>query len=130
MLKKCAMIFGIVMLAVGVLGFVPGVSVHDHLFGIFHINAAHNVVHLLTGIVAVGVSLASEKASRRFFQIFGFVYGLVAILGMVSGDRPVLGLIANNMADVWLHILIAAGSLALGFLPERTWEKNPVRKAA
>ena len=50
-----------------------------------------------------------------FFRIFGIVYGLVATLGLIGGDRPILGIISNNIADVWLHIAIAAVSLLIGF---------------
>ena len=79
------------------------------------LNAAHNVVHLLTGIIAIMCGLASEHASILFFRIFGVVYALVAALGLVAGDRPILGIISNNMADVWLHVAIAAVSLLIGF---------------
>ena len=50
-----------------------------------------------------------------FFKIFGVVYGLVAVLGFFAGDQPLLGIIAHNMADMWLHVAIAAVSLYLGF---------------
>jgi len=39
----------------------------------------------------------------------------VAVLGLFSGDQPVLGLIANNMADVGLHFLAAGAALWCGF---------------
>jgi hypothetical protein len=116
LLKRAAILFGVVFLAVGVLGFVPGVTnEHEMLLGIFHVNAAHNVVHLLSGAVALACGLASAAASQWYFRIFGIVYGLVAILGFMQGDGLLLGLISNNMADVWLHIAIAAASLVLGF---------------
>jgi len=87
------------------------------LLGIFHVNAAHNVVHLLSGAVALGCGLASVSAARLYFRIFGLVYGLVAVLGAVQGNALLLGLISNNTADIWLHAAIAVTSLALGFAP-------------
>ncbi|MBA2368415.1 MAG: DUF4383 domain-containing protein [Candidatus Protochlamydia sp.] len=59
---------------------------------------------------------SSERASRLFFQIFGIVYGLVALLGYYYLDRPIFGIIAHNLADAVLHIVISAASLYLGFL--------------
>ena len=50
-----------------------------------------------------------------FFRIFGVIYALVAALGIYSGEHPMLGLIANNYADVGLHAVIAAVALYLGF---------------
>jgi hypothetical protein len=120
MTKTLALLFGAVFVLVGILGFIPAVAPDEHLLGIFHVNAAHNVVHLLTGIVAIMCGLASEHAAILFFRIFGIVYGLVAVLGLIGGDRPILGMISNNMADVWLHIGIAAVSLLIGFTARRS----------
>jgi hypothetical protein len=116
LLKRAAILFGVVFLAVGVLGFVPGATnEHQMLLGIFHVNAAHNVVHLLSGAAAFACGLSSAAASRWYFRIFGIVYALVAILGFVQGEGLLLGLISNNMPDVWLHVVISAAALALGF---------------
>jgi uncharacterized membrane protein YbaN (DUF454 family) len=43
MIKTAAVIFGIVFLVIGILGFVPSVAPEQMLFGIFHVNAAHDV---------------------------------------------------------------------------------------
>lgn len=115
MLKRIAIAFGVVFLLVGFLGFVPGITRDEHLLGIFHVNPAHNVVHLLTGVVAIACGLTSAYASQLFFRIFGVIYALVAILGFIMGDQPIFGVISNNMADAWLHTAIAAVSLFLGF---------------
>ena len=56
-----------------------------------------------------------EKASRVFFQAFGVIYGLVAVLGFFYGDAPLLGIVANNAADSVLHVVIAVVALYLGF---------------
>jgi hypothetical protein len=113
-----AVLFGVVFLLVGILGFVPAVTKDQMLLGIFHVNAAHNAVHLLSGVVALFCGLSSVGASRWYFRIFGLVYGAVAVLGyMAGGDTMLLGLISNNMADTWLHVGIAAVSLLLGFMP-------------
>jgi hypothetical protein len=120
MYRKLAITFGLVFLLVGTLGFVPGVTQGEHLLGIFHVNAAHNVVHLLTGFVALAVGFASAQASQLFFRIFGAIYGLVALLGFAGGDRAILGIIANNRADSWLHLAIAAVSFLIGFVLHET----------
>jgi hypothetical protein len=88
------------------------------LLGIFHVNTAHNAVHLLSGVVALICGMSGVGASRMYFRIFGLVYGAVAVLGFLNpGDTMLLGLISNNMADTWLHVAIAAVSLILGFMP-------------
>lgn len=115
MLKALAILSGIIFLALGVLGFVPSANPNGLLLGYFAVNTAHNFVHLLTGVIALFVGLSSEIASLWFFRIFGIVYALVAAHGFIHGDEPILGVIANNQADTWLHTGIAAVSLLLGF---------------
>ena len=117
MAKTLALLFGVVFLLIGILGFVPSVTPNEMLLNIFHVNAAHNAVHLLTGVVALLAGIAGVGASKIFFKIFGVVYGLVAVLGFVVGDEMLLGFISNNMADTWLHVGIAVVSLIVGFAP-------------
>jgi hypothetical protein len=120
MLKTAAILFGIVFLLVGVLGFVPGITTGQMLLGIFHVNAVHNLVHLLSGAVALLTGLTSTAAARTYFRVFGIVYALVAVLGFIVGNGLLLGLIANNMADTWLHVVIALVALALGFMAQES----------
>jgi hypothetical protein len=120
MIKPAAILFGVVFLLVGILGFVPGATTNMNgmpmLLGIFHVNGAHNVVHLASGIVFLLCGMAGAGPSRMFFRIFGIVYALVAILGFMKGDGLLLGLISNNMADVWLHVVLSVSMLFLGFV--------------
>ena len=123
-LRTAAIMFGIVFLVIGFLGFVPGAVTDDMLFGVFHVNLAHSLVHLISGSVALIVALGSVQGCRNFFRIFGLIYGVVAILGFVQPDSNILGVIANNMADTWLHVGIAATSLILGFaVPQRVAQR-------
>jgi hypothetical protein len=115
MLKTFAIIFGIVFLAIGILGFVPQARDGDLLLGVFRIDPLHNIIHLASGVVALLCGLTSNYASRVYFQIFGIIYGLVALLGFYFHDRDIFGVLTNNLADAVLHLLIAAVSLYLGF---------------
>ena len=58
----------------------------------------------------------ATRARQVFFQVFGIVYALVAVLGFVTGDGMVLGMVANNAADTWLHVVIALFALYVGFV--------------
>lgn len=117
MLKRAAIIFGIAFVAAGILGFVPGVTTADgYLLGIFHVDAAHNIIHLVSGAVALYAGMQSESLSRLYFQAFGVIYAVVALLGLFYGREPLLGFIAHNPADVVLHLVIAVVALYLGFV--------------
>ncbi len=114
-MKRFAIIFGVVLLATGIAGFIPALNPNGMLFGIFAVDAMHNVVHIVTGLAALGMAMAGEAQARLFFQIFGIAYAVIAVLGFVAGrDGQVMGM-AMNMADHVLHVAIAALSLWLGF---------------
>lgn len=113
MLKTLAMIFGVVFLLAGVLGFVPALTPDGTLFGL-EVNAAHNVIHILTGLLGLWWGM-TEAGGRRFFQVIGVVYAVVALLGFFYGDNDLLGFIAHNMADTYFHLVVAIIALVLGF---------------
>lgn len=114
MVKKIAWIFGIVLVLVGILGFVPGVANNGLLLGIFQVDTMHNIIHLATGILAIAAAMGSGAYASLYFKVFGVVYALVALVGFVQGST-VLGLISINMADNLLHTAIAALALWVGF---------------
>jgi hypothetical protein len=111
--RKFARIFGIVLVLVGVLGFIPGITADGHLLGIFEVDTVHNIVHILTGIVALLLA-GTEAKARMFFKVFGVIYALVLVLGLLM-DGDVLGLFHVNMADNVLHLVIAVVALWIGF---------------
>jgi Domain of unknown function (DUF4383) len=115
MAKTFGMLFGIVFLAVGILGFVPGVTKDEMLLGIFHVNTAHSVVHIASGVVFLLASMSGAGAARLWFQIFGVIYAVVAVLGFMNPAGPLLGMISNNPATTWLHVVLAVAMLAIGF---------------
>lgn len=121
--RAVAKTFGVVLLAVGVLGFLPNpVASGD---GIFQVNALHNVVHVLSGAVALGAGFAGDGSYARTYNVgFGAVYALVAVLGFLGVLVP--DLLAVNAADNVLHLLIAVVLLGAGL----TLEKGSTTSAA
>ncbi len=114
-MQKWAWTFGIVFLLIGILGFIPGVTQEGGLLlGIFSVDTMHNVVHLLSGVIAVWTALSSAKAAQMYFRIFGIVYALVTVIGFIQGDS-FLGMMAINTADNILHLVIAVVALWLGY---------------
>ena len=114
MVKNLAMLFGVVFLAIGVLGFVPGVTKDGHLLGVFDVGTLHNIIHLASGVAALWLASMGSKYAKMYFQVFGVVYGLVTIIGFVQKDN-VFGLFDVNMADNVLHLVITAVALWAGF---------------
>ena len=115
MLQKLAMIFGVILLLLGVLGFVPGITNDQLLLGIFYVNPLHNIINLVAGAIALWASFTSVKAAKMYFQIFGIIFALLAVLGFFTGEGLILGLISNNTPDLVLHLILAAVALYAGF---------------
>lgn len=112
--KQWANIFGWVLLVIGVLGFVPGITSGGNLLGIFAVDGLHNIVHIVTGALAIWMARQGEDSAKMYFKIFGVIYAVITILGFISGNY-ILGYISANMADNILHLVIAALALYLGF---------------
>jgi hypothetical protein len=120
MVKSLAILFGIVFLVIGILGFVPGITTDTGggmpmLLGIFHVNPAHDVVHIISGIIFLIAAMAGPGPSRTWFKIFGVIYAIVAIWGFAVGNANTLWVVSNNVADTWLHVVLAVVMLIIGF---------------
>ena len=121
--KTAALVIGTIFIVVGLLGFVPNPLVSPT--GLFAVNTAHNLVHLLTGVVILAGAYSAFGA-RNTLLVFGAVYAVVAIAGFIpaltTGGNMLLGFIHVNAAVKWLHVLLAIVILAAGYyLPdERT----------
>ncbi len=121
MAKTFGMLFGIVFLAVGILGFVPGITKDDMLLNIFMVNKVHSIVHIASGAIFLIASMAGAGAARLWFQLFGIIYAIVAVLGFMNPNGMLFGMMSNNPADTWLHVVLAVAMLAIGFgTPKQT----------
>jgi hypothetical protein len=121
MIKTLGFVFGIAFLLGGVLGFVPGVTHDGMYFGIFMVNTAHNILHIVSGTIFVMTSMAGARLARLWFQIFGAFYTAIAVAGFRVGDGLIFGLISNNLYDAWGHAVLALTMLSIGLaMPKRT----------
>jgi hypothetical protein len=115
MAKRVVGIIGWIFVVIGILGFIPGITSDGMLIGLFEVDAVHNIVHLITGILLVWLAMRGEDSARMIAKVFGVIYALVTILGFVGGDN-VLGIMMNNMADNILHLVLALILLWAGFM--------------
>lgn len=109
--------FGVLAILIGILGFIPGITVDGYLFGLFQVDNLHNSIHIVTGILAIWAANASITTSRSLWRILGFAYTLVTILGFFTGSA--YGIVETNTADNIFHLMIATVTLYLGFAPAR-----------
>ena len=130
-IQTAATVASVVFIAVGVLGFIPGITTdfdtitfagHDSdamLLGIFQVSVLHNIVHLLFGVV--GLALARTATGARNFLIGGgLVYLLLWVYGLVVDESSDANFVPLNDADDWLHLVLGAGMILLGLLLGRS----------
>ena len=84
----------------------------DDVFGLLAVNAWHNIVHILTGVLGL---LAVGYAARTYALGLGLVYVVVAFLGFIdfaSGDLndTILQIIPVNTEDNFLHLRSACSA--------------------
>jgi hypothetical protein len=118
MAKKLAVVFGIVFVIVGILGFfgnpIVGREATDASMNpIFVTDAIHDLVHLLIGIVLLLASGKGNRASATALKVFGVVYLILFVNGLMTPDM-LLGFVAQNEADTYLHLVLGIVLLIAG----------------
>lgn len=113
-----ALVFGVVYLVVGLVGFA--ITGFDNFASnaepgekliLFAINPLHNIAHLGVGILLL-VGSSKHDTAKSVNLMVGIVYLLLGILG-VAGVL-VNDVINNNSADTFLHFATAALAIYFG----------------
>jgi hypothetical protein len=136
---RFAMITGLVFLAVGLLGFFPGLispppmgapdlaveSGYGYLLGLFPVNVLHDLVHIAVGLWGL-IAYRSVTGSMVFARGLAVFYGILAVMGLFPVLNTTFGLIPIFSHDVWLHAGTAAIAAYFGF--SGTAEAVPIER--
>lgn len=112
---------GIVLIAVGLLGFVSNPLVGSASGALVPTDGIHNLVHLLTGLLALYIAFGLKGETQVNGVIgFGILYVVIFLAVVVS---PTLFGIFSVSANVVLHVIhaaLAVVSLAVGYMARGT----------
>lgn len=113
--KTYVVLSGAILVLVGVVGF------YRHEMFNLTFPLAHNLFHLLSGLIALWMGLGTRpNGVRQFGLIFGAIYTALAIAGFAGlRDMGSIQLGLNSHYNV-IHLGIGVLSLAAGFLSTRT----------
>ncbi|MDQ3353640.1 MAG: DUF4383 domain-containing protein [Actinomycetota bacterium] len=119
-----ALVVGLAFVAGGVIGFyITGFDdffnrdTNQFLLGL-EINPAHNVVHLVLGLL--GLALWWTHAGARTYGAILFVgYGAAFVYGLFAVDNADINVLSMNTADNWFHLGSALTGLVIAVLPAR-----------
>jgi hypothetical protein len=123
--QTAALVVGIVFLAVGILGFIPGITTNyesltawSHhsqalLLGVFQVSILHNIVHLIFGVAGV-LMARTISGARNYLVVGGAIYLVLFVYGLIVGSESPANFVPVNLADDILHLVLGLGMLALG----------------
>ena len=122
-LTSWAWTYAVVFIILGILGFIPAVTVGGLFLNTFILGTGLSLVFLASGILAAIAALSSPQTEKMYFQVFGIVFLIMALAGFVQGTT-VLGLFGINIASSVFALIAAAGALYLGYGANMAREKR------
>jgi hypothetical protein len=131
-MQKLAWVYAALFLFVVSLGYLPGLTNGaGQLFGLFRIELIDDALHLGSGIWAAVAAWRSARASTIYFKLFGIVYGLDGVIGLLFGQGFLDGgiFVHGPIALDWgtrfganlPHILIGGTAVVIGFIVSRRY---------
>ena len=106
MAKTLAIIFGVILVLLGLLGFVSNPLVGAG--AVFLADTMHNVIRVVLGAILLAVAVWSPDSSARWLKVIGavvFLLGLIGLFTVPSAGGMLLGIAETNGASNWLHLV-------------------------
>lgn len=118
--KNASILFGIVFILIGILGFIPNPIIFDSHDALFHADTVHSCVHIVSGVLFLLIGYAKPDFAPTFLKIFGAIYFLIGVIGIVNfgteGMGQVLGFLHVNGPDNILHIVLGVAIFIGGMI--------------
>ncbi|HEV3000879.1 MAG TPA: DUF4383 domain-containing protein [Solirubrobacteraceae bacterium] len=116
---------GAALLLAGILGFIAdatfdaGGELQGDSFLGFEVNGWHNLVHVASGLLLLS-AFGRRATARTVALVFGALYAIVTLIGLIDGN-DVVELLPVNAADNVLHLVLSAAAIlaALASRPDR-----------
>ena len=130
LMQKLAWIYAALFLIVVAVGYIPGLTdAQGQLLGLFSIEPEDDALHLGSAIWAALAAWLSVRASIFYFKLFGSIYGLDGLVGLLFGQAFLdggifihgiapLSMMTKVMANL-PHILIGGIAVYIGFVLSR-----------
>jgi hypothetical protein len=108
---------GIVLVAVGLLGFIDNPLVGDTANALIPTDTLHNIVHLATGLVALYIAFGLRGENQVNGAIgFGVLYVVIFLAVLVSPTLFGLFTVPANAVIHVIHAALAIVSLGVGYM--------------
>lgn len=125
-IRLCGFAYAVLFLAVVLVGYVPGFEDSEgRLFGLFELDFYDDSLHLASGLWAGIAGLISSRAARGYFKLFGPLYFLDGVMGLITGSGYLdLGIFLYGPLDLPLvtrffanlpHLIIGGTAILVGY---------------
>jgi hypothetical protein len=131
---------GIVLIIVGILGFIPGITTNYselRFFGpdsqalflnLFQVSMLLNIVQVAIG--AAGLSMSrTALGARNFLMGSGLLYIILSIYGLIVGVDSAANFLSLNTADNWAFMIMGIVMAGAGWLMSRHLEDSETRSS-
>ncbi|GIK41428.1 MAG: DUF4383 domain-containing protein [Anaerolineae bacterium] len=131
-IRLVAWVYAIMFFFIAFMGAIPGLTnASGQLFGLFTLDFYDNALHFASGLWAAIAGWVSTRAAIFYFRVFGILYGLDGIIGLIFGQSYLDGgifLFGSTPLNFWTrlaanlpHILIGGIAVWVGFGWSRKW---------
>ena len=128
--RAFAWAYALLFVGVTALGYIPAfLDDQGNLFGLFKLQWWDDALHLGSGLWAAIAAWTSYNASRTYFRIFGPLYFLDGVLGLLTGmgyldlgiflHGPMAMPLETKIAMNVPHIMIGGVAILVGYVLAR-----------
>jgi hypothetical protein len=112
-----ATLAGVVLIAAGLLGFLNTSIAGDSPGAILQVDSIHNIVHLLTGLVALYIAFGLRGEQQVNAMIgFGILYVIIFVAVLASPTLFGIFKVGANTPIHVIHAAVAVVSLVVGYM--------------
>ncbi len=121
---------GIVLIVVGILGFIPGITTQYSelaffgpasqamFLGLFQVSMLLNIVQLAIG--ATGLTMSrNAMGARNFLMGFGLLYIVLSVYGLIVGVGSAANFLSLNAMSAWTLLILGVAMVGAGWLMSR-----------
>jgi threonine/homoserine/homoserine lactone efflux protein len=115
MAKTVTVIFGVILVLLGILGFTSNSLIGANAY--FVSDMTHNLMHIVLGGILLAVAFWAAENSMFWLKIIGaviFLLGLIGVLTVPSAGGSLLGIASTNGASDWFHFIFGVVIFAAG----------------
>jgi hypothetical protein len=85
--RVAAALLGLALMFAAATDYIPAfIDAEGRVFGLFYLDVYKDALHVVSGLWAFSAAAISRSASEQFLKIFGTLYFLDGVVGVITGS--------------------------------------------